>query len=82
MVSRRMVLVLGALTLLATTANAGPAKGTFTANGKKVNLSYAYATTKITTTLTHFMSRFWNHLNASGTASIPASAIESIAGGK
>ncbi len=47
MVSRRMVLVLGVLVLLVTaTVNASPVKGTFTANGKTVNLKYAYATTK------------------------------------
>jgi hypothetical protein len=46
MVSRRMVLVLGALaSFAAATVNAGSAKGSFTANGKKVNLKYAYATT-------------------------------------
>lgn len=47
MVSRRMVLVLGVLALfMAATLSAGTAKGSFTANGKKVNLNYAYATTK------------------------------------
>ena len=47
MVSRRMVLVLGVLaSFAAATLSAGTAKGSFTANGKKVNLNYAYATTK------------------------------------
>ncbi len=47
MVSRRMAPALGALALLVTAAAyAGPAKGTFTVNGKTMNLKYAYATTK------------------------------------
>ncbi len=47
MYTRRGIFVLGILvSLIAATAMAGAAKGTFTANGKTVNLKYAYATTK------------------------------------
>jgi len=47
MASRRMALVTGALLLLVCAAAIGaPAKGFFKANGKKVDLKYAYATTR------------------------------------
>lgn len=46
MLSRRMLFVFGALSLfVSATLFASPVKGTFTANGKTVNLNYAYATT-------------------------------------
>ena len=46
MFSRRMLSVLGLSLLVCAATVASPVKGTFTANGQTVNLSYAYASTR------------------------------------